>query len=246
MLKSKLLFGISIAIFLSGIIVLTQKVTKSSTQSRSVAFILKSSITDVATDGTTKLTGSRIVYQSSVGHRRTETTRFNTNDPTQKGEIFTTIAREGEGAFEVHKSLSKLVYIADYRAPVYATPDEYRKRSDFLREEQVLGRQVFVMLVGATDQGGVSANAPRFEKYSCPDLNGYWLKEVTYYTDGRQTIINPVSLEMFEPSEDKFVLPPYELDTGLFEYRIQNFRRAGLNTQADMMEKQLQKLRSKK
>ena len=127
-----------------------------------------------------------------------------------------TFSVPGKGVFARGKEKLMLLSEAPEGSPRAYTDEQVRKSPAFVRTDEVLGQQVFVIKSGPGD---------RSEVYLAPGLNYDWVKEVRRGESGNlRSIVEPVSIVMGDPDPSVFKPVDLPVDRSFHEQK-ENMRR---------------------
>lgn len=172
------------------------------------------------------LNAMKVRFQRSDGNWKEVTTYYK-----QDGAVLT-ISKEfgitSRGVFEVHDNTRTLLFLSPKRHSVHAMDEEeFRQSAEFRREDTVLGFNVLVQHMANADAESELAFAPA--------LGGALLKVIDAGSAGF-TVIEPLKIDLGEPSESEFAdIPDYPFDYRFYEGQIKSEESRGHREVASRM-----------
>ncbi|MGB9181170.1 MAG: hypothetical protein WCB68_18195 [Pyrinomonadaceae bacterium] len=177
-------------------------------------------------------------YQKSDGTWKMIRTNHSSDGKVMKEDIG--FGKPGRGVFQIDQKTGNLNFISPMSMTSGALLYDWRKDSQFVREDSVFGYRAFV--VRRTDDDGSAYT----ETYYAPDLDNYPIKEVYVSPMGTATT-EPTRIEKGDPDEKVFSsLPDSPVKYEQFEKKIRAMEEMGRHDAAEKMRQELQqRLQSK-
>jgi len=175
-----------------------------------VALKMVSSQRFVRADGKSIVQAEIKRFQRSDGSYSQFTTHYN-----EDGSVAGTarlLGIVGRGVFGVNEKDRQLIFQSAKRHAFHEINEEaLRKDPGYIGEDTILGYRVLGQR--SPDSSDVV--------YLAPSLGGIPLKLMSYYPDGSYMVIEPVKIELGEPTESEFgEVPAYPVDYNLYERQI--------------------------
>ncbi|HEV2914684.1 MAG TPA: hypothetical protein VGX92_15510 [Pyrinomonadaceae bacterium] len=196
-IKNKLPGLIVIAVTLGAMLCAYGLQAKSKSKIKGVT--ITSRIYGVKTDGTIVELGWKTTYISARGGWRTVKT-----SPDGKIEQILVADASRGGVFSLDTGKSEALKVAPFtpQDTAYMDAEGYRKHPQFAGEENLLGFKAFTQRM-TTPEGKIDS-----ELTFIPEFDIVPAKELHYLSDGSKRIVEPVSINVAEPADKYFHLPP--------------------------------------
>lgn len=239
-LFSKRMKALSIVVFLigTGTAILAYSINREKKLKPAVGFTMFSKQTITHSDGGEAEQGfTEVRYQKSDKSWKQVSTYVSPDGKVKKENI--TFGQVGRGVFQVDKA-NKVLHFMSTMDACAAVATDLRKDEHYVRDDSVLGYETQVLRFTEDDGSGYT------DEYCAPDFQNLPIKSVSV-SENRTSIIEPVQIQVGEPSEEEFrSLPDWPIRYDRYEAKIQAIENAGNHEGAEQMRQVLKQQRQQK